>query len=428
MKDLNLKTIFQMVTAGIGILLMAAPAAAQMVAADDFFSLQLGEPLEIEAPGILDNDLLNEESAPEMGAVAELVVDAAHGNLVLNADGSFTYSPGSSFDGMDSFVYASVFGPLYDEATVHLSACSSGPDVFFCWKESAFLAKATEFGYLASTESFEDDAAWGAVRAPNSAPSVANLDVVWTSNNADAPTSNPLSTTNGPPRTGQWAVFDPLHGYAEGTPGACDIDNPPVQCLYHDGFTGEVALGAPPLVGVGGYIEGTYGASMDIIIDGTQVYPGGFVYDYQFFGVVDRRPTGFTRFSFEEQNGKVGQAFFVAGDDFTFLTTEAPSSGAGDRKTYFFFAGAGPNPASGGTTWRFTLPSAGNTQLGIYDARGRLVRQLTNAQLEAGEHAVAWNSRDSLGRSVAAGTYFGKLRVDALGRSSVQVRKIIILH
>ena len=428
MKSPSFHSSAKLVLAGLVVALMAAPASAQMVAADDFFSLQLGEVLTVEAPGILDNDLLHEESAPEMGAFAVLVTDALHGNLEMLDDGSFTYYPDASFDGFDSFTYAVVFEQYSDEATVYFSACSNGPDVFFCWNENAWLAKAAEYGYFARTESFEDEAAFESVHWPNTAPIVYNMGVGWTTNHPDQPVGNGVSVASGPARTGLWSILDPMHGYAEGSAGMCDVDNPPETCLYHDGFTGEVQAGQPPLVGVGGYIDATYGASMDIIIDGTTQYPGGFVFGYQFFGVVDSRPEGFTRFSFEEQNGKIGQPFYVFGDDFTFLSAEAPITAAPQHKTQFLFAGAGPNPASGHTTWRFTLPSAGNTDLAIYDTRGRLVRQLSSAQVDAGEHAVAWNSRDDMGRSVSAGTYFGKLRVEMGGQSSVQVRKIIILH
>lgn len=410
-------------------LVLPPPALfAQMVAFDDDFSLQLGEVLEVEAPGILDNDLLNEESAPEMGATAVLITGAQHGDLEMFPDGSFTYYPNESFDGFDSFTYAAVMDTYSDEATVYFSACSGGPDVFLCWKETAWLAKAAEYGYFARTESFEDEAAFESVHWPNNAPVVTNMGISWTTNHPDQPVGNGVSVASGPARTGQWAILDPMHGYAEGSAGICDVDNPPATCLYHDGITGEVQAGQPPLVGVGGYIEGTYGASMDIIIDDTAQYAGGFVFGYQFFGVIDARPEGFTRFSFEEQNGKIGQSFFVFGDDFTFLTTEAPVTAAPKQPTRFLFAGAGPNPAGSNTTWRFTLPSAGEIDLNIYDTRGRLVRHLSNGSVDSGEHAVAWNSRNDSGHLVAAGTYFGELRVGFGGQSSVQVRKIVILH
>ena len=125
MRKSSLKTTLMNMAAGMTFLLIAASASAQMVAVDDRYSLQLGETLEIEEPGILDNDLLHEESAPEMGAIAVLVTDVLHGTLQMFDDGSFTYYPDASFDGTDSFVYAAVNGSYYDEATVYFSACSA---------------------------------------------------------------------------------------------------------------------------------------------------------------------------------------------------------------------------------------------------------------------------------------------------------------
>ena len=86
-------------------LLSSQSALAQiMIAQDDFHGLKLDEPLIVDAPGLLDNDLLDDESAAESGAVAELVADAAHGDLVLSPDGSFSYAPGPSFTGLDHFI------------------------------------------------------------------------------------------------------------------------------------------------------------------------------------------------------------------------------------------------------------------------------------------------------------------------------------
>ena len=415
-------------------LLLAASstvASAQvLVAVDESFGLPYAEMLVVDTPGVLDNDLLDGEAAFEFGATAEFVSGALEGDLILNPDGSFTYNPGPTFDGLDSFVYAVVSGSVSAQATVYFSACRGGPDVFTCWKEGAFLAMANDLGYYSQTESFEDDAVWGAARTPNTVPSVANLGVRWTSNYPVAPpVANPITTTNGGPRTGLWSIYDANHGYAEGTSEICDVDFPDTNCLYHDGVTGTVEPGASPLVGVGGYMEGTYPANMAIVINDTTLYPGGNISSYQFFGVVDTRPAGFTRFKFEEQAGKVGQKVLVWGDDFTFLTADPPAAVASPAaSTRVFFAGAGPNPSSGSTTWRFTLASEMDVHLAVYNARGHLIRELANDRRGPGEHAFGWNGRDRVDRKVAAGTYFGRLSVGRGSGSEILVRKMVILH
>ena len=100
----NLITILRLSIFCITILSSQSTLAQIMVAQDDFHGLQVDELLIVDAPGVLDNDLLDGESAAESGAVAELVADAAHGDLVLSPDGSFSYAPGPSFTGLDHFI------------------------------------------------------------------------------------------------------------------------------------------------------------------------------------------------------------------------------------------------------------------------------------------------------------------------------------
>ncbi len=416
---------------GLALLVVANSAPAQvLVAYDDDFGIPYGEPLVVEPFGVLDNDTLDDETAGENGATAELVTDASDGTLVLNPDGSFSYSPDVGFSGLDSFVYRAVFGPVSDEATVTLIACTGGPPVFECWTEAAFQAKATEFGLVSFEESFEDDAAWGIARTPDSAASVVSQGIRWMSNHPDAPAFNEITTGSGPARTGLWGVFDPEHGYATGTPTECDVDVPPEHCLYHDGWTGIVEPGRSPLRGVGSYITGIYGANIAIALDGALPVGGGRVgNDFRFFGLVDANEAGFTRFEFRELDGKIGQALFVWGDDFTMLTS--PQTAVQETQpngTRIFFAGAGPNPSSGHTTLRFTLPTEAHVQLGIYDQRGRLVRRLVGAYHGAGNHAVHWNGRDGKGRDVSAGLYLGRLIVTRGAQRDVQVRKLVVMH
>ncbi len=409
----------------------AGPVLAQvLVANEDNFGVPFGEPLVVEFYGILDNDLLNDESAGENGATSELVSDVSHGTLTLNPNGSFTYSPGPSFDGTDSFVYRAVFAAVSDQATVTLSACSGGPDVFDCWNETAFLAKASEWGLVGFQEGFEDNAAWGVARSPIAVPVANSHGIQWMTNHSGAPSFNDITTGNGPARTGEWGVFDPRHGYATGTEFECDVDNPDTVCLYFDGFTGIRETGLGALHGVGGYITGSSGGRVAILLDGELSAGGGRVTaGHQFFGVIDTRPAGFTQFEFREVDGKVGQALFIFGDDFTLLTP-APSPVEETRAggSRIFFAGAGPNPSDGRTSLRFSTPAQADVQLAIYDVRGRFVRRLADGTRGVGSHIVDWDGRDREGRSVPAGTYFGLLRVNIDGKAETQVRKMVIAH
>ena len=313
----------------LGLVCAATSVDAQtLVANDDSYGVPFGEPLLVEAYGVLDNDTLDGEAAGSNGVTADLVSDVSHGTLVLNPDGSFSYTPDSSFAGSDAFSYRAVFDPVSQPATVALTACTGGPQVFSCWQEAAFLAKSLELGLgdLSFQEGFEDDAAWGTARLPDTAPSISSMGIRWQTNHPHPPAGNEITTSGGPASTGAYGVFDSAHGYATGTFEQCNVGAPPPECLYHDGFRGTSEPGEGALHGVGGFISGTTGAHTTVVLDGTQQIGFSPLPDpgHHFFGVIDGRAQGFTRFEFREVDGKVGQELRIFGDDFTLLR-EAPT-------------------------------------------------------------------------------------------------------
>lgn len=82
-----------------------------------------------------------------------------------------------------------------------------------------------------------------------------------------------------------------------------------------------------------------------------------------------------------------------------------------------------PNPFASATTIHFTLPRAMAASLRVYDASGRLVRELLNTRsAAAGSHAVEWNGLDKVGRPTAPGVYFARLVTPGGSRSTRVVR------
>ena len=302
----------------------AGAAQAALDAVDDSYGVPFGAPLQVEPFGVLDNDTL------DGGAVAVLVAGPSHGglscpsnaSLQLCPDGAFEYTPDSTFAGTDSFTYrAQSAATLSGLATVHLSACSGGPTVFTCWQESSFLAKLAELGYVSFGEGFEG-VAWDGARYPATAASVASLGITWTSNH---PATNDITTGSGAAVTGNWGIYDPQHGVATGSAATCDVNSPPASCLYHDGFSGSRVAGEGALHGVGGYISGTAGANVAIVLEGAAQYGFGQLPSpvAQFFGVIDASPAGFRAYEFRELDGKVGQERMIFGDDFVFAIEPA---------------------------------------------------------------------------------------------------------
>jgi hypothetical protein len=62
----------------------------------------------------------------------------------------------------------------------------------------------------------------------------------------------------------------------------------------------------------------------------------------------------------------------------------------------------------------YALPKAAEVSLSVYDATGKLVRQLRHGATAAGEYRLTWDGRDGQGRLVPAGAYFCRLEAGDL--------------
>jgi hypothetical protein len=69
-----------------------------------------------------------------------------------------------------------------------------------------------------------------------------------------------------------------------------------------------------------------------------------------------------------------------------------------------------PNPASSGVNLRLHVGRPTAMELGIYDARGRLVRSWTAASASVGTRDYFWDGRDTVGRPAPAGLYLVQVR------------------
>ena len=99
------------------------------------------------------------------------------------------------------------------------------------------------------------------------------------------------------------------------------------------------------------------------------------------------------------------------------------SAGALPRKLALL--GNHPNPFNPTTTISFTVPAGMNSEhtLSVYDARGRLVRELGRGPVEPGLHQVIWDGRNQRGQSVSSGMYLYRLRVE----DNEQTGKMVLL-
>ena len=77
-----------------------------------------------------------------------------------------------------------------------------------------------------------------------------------------------------------------------------------------------------------------------------------------------------------------------------------------------------PNPFSGITTIRFTLPNPGNVELSIFDSLGRRIVELANRTFTEGPHEIVFDAS-----TLPAGIYLYQLISDGQTES----RKLIVL-
>jgi len=193
--------------------------------------------------------------------------------------------------------------------------------------EATYLNDLAAAGYSSFSEGFENDAVWNNVRSPDTAQRVNSQNITWTSNHD---LTNDITTGNGAAVTGNWGMYDPLHGVATGTELECDMDTPPVKCLYHDGISGTLAASGKTLYGIGGWISGTSGAKLEFILDQISEGQSGPVSALpKFFGII--KTEGFSTFELRETEGKIGDQKNIFADDFTFAisnTTGGPPTGS----------------------------------------------------------------------------------------------------
>ncbi len=83
---------------------------------------------------------------------------------------------------------------------------------------------------------------------------------------------------------------------------------------------------------------------------------------------------------------------------------------------------AGPSPSAGDVLIRYYTPAAVHAEIGVYDARGRLVRTLPAARWAEGWNKVAWDGRSEGGERVSSGVYWVRLELPQEVRTVSVVR------
>lgn len=132
------------------------------VAAGDAYSVAEDGSLTVPAPGVLGNDT--------NATAASLIGGTSHGNLALNANGSFTYTPDADYHGGDAFTYRATNGALSSNvATVSLTVTpvNDPPVITSTPVTSATVGQPYAYDVNASDPDAGDTLAYALVTAPS---------------------------------------------------------------------------------------------------------------------------------------------------------------------------------------------------------------------------------------------------------------------
>ena len=91
-------------------------------------------------------------------------------------------------------------------------------------------------------------------------------------------------------------------------------------------------------------------------------------------------------------------------------TPEALLAQLPDPPASLSFSRIAPNPVMGRATLTFGLPRDGVVRIDVMDVQGRLVQQLANGVLPAGEHRITWDGHSGAASAAHSGVYFAVLR------------------
>jgi hypothetical protein len=82
-----------------------------------------------------------------------------------------------------------------------------------------------------------------------------------------------------------------------------------------------------------------------------------------------------------------------------------------------------PNPFNPSTTIQFTIPTRGIVSLKIFNLLGQEINDLVNGEMNAGDHKIVWNGKNSASIQVASGIYFYRLTTGKFG----SVKKMLLI-
>ena len=83
-----------------------------------------------------------------------------------------------------------------------------------------------------------------------------------------------------------------------------------------------------------------------------------------------------------------------------------------------------PNPFNPRTTISYTLPTASDVRLSIYDILGQKIKTIVGKRQTAGTYEIRWDGRNEKAENVASGIYLYSLKVN----EHIITKKMVLLR
>ncbi|MFC1573145.1 FlgD immunoglobulin-like domain containing protein, partial [Candidatus Eisenbacteria bacterium] len=199
--------------------------------------------------------------------------------------------------------------------------------------------------------------------------------------------------------------------------------------VYHFGgearFGGEIPLTIDETIGLGGFtncealadhFDATCYGTLGILTEGTPCYHGGDLYACCF----DTVCAVTSQSACYDLAGEWHPEWMTCDPNWCLLMGSDDLAPSGGSRLFR----SRPNPVSELALLSYQLEHAEHVQLVVYDATGRVVRTLVDADQPAGQHTVAWKGIDDTGAPAPAGVYFYRMRWN--GRS--QTMRLLLLR
>lgn len=122
-------------------------------------------------------------------------------------------------------------------------------------------------------------------------------------------------------------------------------------------------------------------------------------------------------------SGRTATSPVGAPSGFYSFSVQAPSAVAGIIPDLDRLESVYPNPFNPNTSIKYRIHQGGNVKLGVFDATGRLVRNLVDAIATPGLKTVQWNGQNNQGKTVSSGVYFCRLET---GTGVQRMRMVLI--